>query len=92
MRLGLFYFKLFNMLDFLQALGRCASGQFGKEEKRRANICAVCTEKEKRGYAEILNAKMVEVQGYVCTGHCEGCPIATKVFAKENKNICPKWK
>lgn len=78
------------MVDFIQALGKCVSGQFGEEEKRRAGICANCPMKEKRGYAEILDAQMVEVQGFVCT-LCD-CPIATKVFAKEDKNICTEWK
>ena len=78
------------MVDFLQALKSCIKGDFKEEEKRRASICAECPDKEKRAYAEILDAKMFEVQGYVCT-LCD-CPIATKVFAKENKNICPKWK
>lgn len=78
------------MIDFVQALGKSVLGQFGEEEKRRASICAACPMKEKRGYAEILDAKMVEVQGFVCV-LCD-CPIATKIFAKEDKNICTEWK
>jgi len=78
------------MTDFIQALAKCITGRYGEEEERRASICAACPEKEQRSYAEILNAEMVEIKGFVCT-RCD-CPIATKVFAIKDKNICPKWK
>ena len=77
------------MLDFLQALKRCINDEYGEEEERRAAICADCPLKEKRFYADILNAKMENINGYVCTA-C-GCPIATKVFALEKEHICDKW-
>lgn len=79
------------MRDFLQALKLNIIGKVGEEEKRRAGICAECPTKEHSSYTEILNAVMVEVDGYRCTGHCT-CPLATKIFAKEPDNICHKWK
>lgn len=78
------------MKDFLQALTQHIKGEAGKEEKRRAAICAKCPLKEVRLYAEILNSKMQEINGFVCL-EC-GCPLATKIFAKEQDNICLKWK
>lgn len=78
------------MLDFLQALKQHFTEDIGEEEKRRAEICGSCPSKEVRAYAQILDSKMVELNGYVCT-ECS-CPLATKIFAKEDKNICPKWK
>lgn len=78
------------MIDFIQALGQHVRGKIGIEEKRRATICSNCPLKELRGYAEILNSKMIEINGYVCT-ECD-CPLATKIFAKEEKNICLKWR
>ena len=78
------------MTDFLQALVKNAEGVLSEEAKRRADICADCPLKEKKLYARILNATMEEIDGYVCN-EC-GCPIATKIFAKEKENICPKWR
>jgi len=78
------------MLDFLQALKRHMKNELDEDAKRRADICAGCPSKVEAKYSEILNSKMVEVNGFVC-GECR-CPIATKIFAKEEKNICPKWK
>jgi hypothetical protein len=78
------------MIDFLQALKQHFTEEIGGEEERRAAICAACPDKEVRAYAQILDSKMVELNGYVCKV-CS-CPLATKIFAKEDKNICPKWK
>jgi len=78
------------MKDFLQALKQNIIGKVSEEEKRRASICAECPAKKLSSYTEILNAVMVDIDGYVCTGHCT-CPLATKIFAKEPENICPKW-
>ena len=78
------------MLDFLQALKQNITGEVTEEAKRRAYICAECPTKKLSSYTEILNAVMVDIDGYMCTGHCS-CPLATKIFAKEQKNICPKW-
>ena len=78
------------MLDFLQALKAHAKGDIGTEEERRSAICQECPEKEPRLYAEFLDSKIVELNGFVCT-RC-ACPLATKIFAKDKKNICPKWK
>lgn len=77
-------------MDFLQALKQHVKGEAGEEQKRRADICAGCPLKEVRLYAQIFDSKMEEINGYVCT-ECD-CPIATKIFAKEEKNICPKWR
>lgn len=79
------------MIDFLQALRQHFTEDIGEEEKRRAEICGACPDKEVKNYPLISNSKMVEVSGFACTGHCK-CPLATKIFAKEEKNICPKWK
>lgn len=79
------------MKDFLQALKQNITGKITPEAERRANICGKCPDKKASSYTEIFNAVMVEIDGYVCTGHCT-CPLATKVFAKEPENICPKWK
>jgi hypothetical protein len=78
------------MKDFLKAVKKNANKEFGKEEFRRADICGQCDEKEKRVYSEIVNAIMKELKGYACT-RCD-CPISTKVFATQEKNICDKWK
>lgn len=77
------------MLDFLQALKQNISGEVTPEAKRRALICAGCPFKEVKSYARIVNAIMLEVDGFVCT-ECK-CPLATKIFAEEPKNICPEW-
>lgn len=78
------------MRDFLQALKQNISGNISEEAAERAKICAQCPEKRYSSYAEILNTVMVEVDGYLCAGHCS-CPLATKIYAKEPENICPKW-
>jgi predicted nucleic acid-binding Zn-ribbon protein len=77
------------MLDFLQALKCHIKNELDEDVKRRAEICAKCPSKTEAKYSEILNSKMVEINGFVC-GECH-CPLATKIFAKEVKNICPKW-
>jgi predicted nucleic acid-binding Zn-ribbon protein len=77
------------MKDFLQALKQHITGKVTTEAEQRASICAECPLKELRDYARIFNSKMEDVNGYVCTG-CS-CPLATKIFAKEPENICPKW-
>lgn len=78
------------MRDFLQALKKNLKQEHTTESKRRSEICAGCTEKSKALYSEFVKAEIKEVQGYVCN-RCGGCPIATKVFATEDKNICDKW-
>jgi len=77
------------MKDFLQALAHHIRGEVTQEEERRANICAECPLKELKTYSRIFDSKMEDINGYVCT-EC-GCPLATKIFAKEPENICPKW-
>lgn len=78
------------MLDFIQAVTKHAKGEIGEEEQRRAVICGGCPEKERRAYADFLDSKIVEVNGFVCK-KCS-CPLATKIFAKDEKNKCPKWR
>lgn len=78
------------MKDFFNAIKSHVLEEQGPEQQRRAEICAECPLKEKKIYAQIFNAKMQEIDGYVCT-EC-GCPIATKIFAEEPKNICPEWR
>jgi hypothetical protein len=80
------------MIDFINALTESLKANHTAETLRRANICASCPEKEQRFYADFVNAEIKEVQGFVCL-NCPGlpCPIATKVFATELKNICDKW-
>jgi len=75
--------------DFIQALAKSVKQKHTDDSLRRSNICASCNLKEKRLYAEFVKAEIKEVDGYVCT-LCD-CPIATKVFATEKDNICPKW-
>lgn len=77
------------MIDFFNALTKSIKGKHTEESKRRSEICAKCPLKEQRAYAEFVNAEIKEVQGYVCI-ECS-CPIATKIFAEEPKNICRKW-
>lgn len=77
------------MIDFINALTKSLKGNHTQESLQRSKICADCPEKEQKLYADFVNAEIKEVQGYVCT-RCD-CPIATKVFATEPKNICPKW-
>jgi hypothetical protein len=76
-------------MDFIQALAKSLKQEHTPESKRRAEICAKCPLKEKRFYADFIDAEIKEVQGFVCT-LCD-CPIATKVFAIEPKNICTEW-
>lgn len=78
------------MLDFMQALKQHINGGVGEEQERRVAICGGCPDKKVRVYAQILNSKMVEINGFVCA-KCN-CPLATKIFAQEEDNICPKWK
>jgi len=78
------------MLDFLQAISRAIKKKHTIESIKRSEICAACPEKKKAMYAELVNAKIEEVQGYVCL-RCS-CPIASKVFAQDKENICDKWK
>lgn len=77
------------MKDFFQAVTQHIKGAIDKEEIRRAEICNTCELKERRIYADFLHSKIVEINGFVCT-KCD-CPLATKIFAKDKKNICSKW-
>lgn len=77
------------MIDFINALTKSIKGKHTDESLRRATICAECPEKTKKFYADFVNAEIIDVQGFVCN-RCD-CPIATKVFAEETKNICEKW-
>jgi len=77
------------MIDFFNALTKSLKGNHTEESLRRSEICANCTLKEKRFYADFVKAEIKEVQGFVCT-ECR-CPIATKIFATEPENICEKW-
>ena len=77
------------MIDFIKALTKSLKSKHTKESLLRSEICATCPLKEKRFYADFVKAEIIDVEGYVCT-LC-ACPIATKVFATENKNICHKW-
>lgn len=80
------------MIDFINALTKSIKGEHTEESRRRSEICAKCSLKEKKFYASFVNAEIKDVEGYVCT-QCPGvpCPIATKVFASEPENICEKW-
>lgn len=77
------------MIDFFKALTKSLKNEHTQESRRRSEICAECPLKEKRFYADFVNAEIKEVEGYVCS-LCD-CPIATKVFATEPKNICTEW-
>jgi hypothetical protein len=81
------------MMDFIKALEKSTNSKHTKESRRRAEICAKCPLKEKRFYADFFKAEIIEVEGFVCLGgQClHPCPIATKVFATESKNMCKKW-
>jgi protein-arginine kinase activator protein McsA len=78
------------MKDFIQAIGKCLKKEITQEELRRALICKDCPSKAKRKYASMLNSAIKEVNGFVCD-ECS-CPLATKLFATEEKHICKKWK
>jgi hypothetical protein len=77
------------MKDFLQALKKNIDASHTDESLRRSKICGGCDEKSKRFYATFVKSEIKEVSGYACN-RCD-CPIATKVFATEQKNICDKW-
>jgi len=77
------------MMDFINALANSIKGNHTEESLRRANICAACPEKSKKFYATFVDAEIKDIEGFVCD-RCL-CPLATKVFATEPKNICPKW-
>ena len=78
------------MKDFLQAVIKHSSDSHTDESKRRAKICENCNDKSKAVYGQFVNSQIKEINGYVCK-RCK-CPIATKIFAAEPKNICVKWK
>lgn len=78
------------MKDVLQAVIRNAKKDFKDLELERAKVCAGCSEKKKAFYSDFFNSIMKEVEGFVCL-RCD-CPISNKVFAKDKKNICNKWK
>ena len=77
------------MIDFINALTKAIKSEHTEESKRRASICANCTLKEKRFYSDFVNSEIKDIKGYVCT-LCD-CPLATKIFATEQKNICTEW-
>lgn len=77
------------MIDFINALTKSINGKHTQESRRRAEICAECPLKEKRFYADFVNAEIIDVQGYACL-NC-GCPIASIVFTENPKKICEKW-
>lgn len=77
------------MIDFINSLTKSIKGQHTPESLRRAKICAECPLKEKRFYADFLNAEIIEVQGYACTV-C-GCPIASVIHTNNPDIICDKW-
>lgn len=77
------------MIDFINALTQNIKGNHTEESRRRSEICAKCPLKEKRFYASFVSASIKEIEGYVCT-LCD-CPLSTKVFAEEPKNICSEW-
>jgi len=77
------------MKDLLQAFAQHLKGEVTEEAERRVKICQACPLKELKIYSRIFDSKMEDINGYVCT-EC-GCPLATKIFAKEPENICPKW-
>lgn len=76
-------------MDFLQAVIKHSNDKQTEVSLERAKTCAGCEFKEKKFYAAFLNSKIEEINGFVC-GLCS-CPIATKVFAEDEKNICIKW-
>ena len=91
-RFYLLYIKiiyLWGMIDFINALTKSLKSENTDESRRRSEICASCPLKEKRFYADFVEAEIKEVNGYVCT-ECH-CPIATKIFATKKENICRKW-
>lgn len=77
------------MEDFLQAISKHLKNEHTDESKSRAKKCSNCNEKKTALYSEFLNSKIKEINGFVCN-RCK-CPIATKIFATESKNICDKW-
>lgn len=77
------------MVDFIQALSKSLKQEHTNESRRRSEICAKCPLKEQRFYSDFINAEIKEIQGFVCI-LCD-CPIASKVFAAEPKNICTEW-
>lgn len=78
------------MIDFIQAIGKHINNEHTDESFARASICSRCEFKEQKFYAEFLNSEIVEINGFVC-GLCD-CPLATKIFAQDEKNKCEKWK
>ena len=78
------------MKDFIQAIGMHIFGNIEQEQIKRAEICGGCPDKEFGGFPLIVKSKIIDVEGFKC-GLCN-CPLATKIFAKDQKNICDKWK
>lgn len=77
------------MIDFLNAVNQSIKGNHTELSRERTATCANCIYKSIKKVPKMLKASMIEVEDYVCD-LCN-CPIATKVFAKKEKNICKKW-
>lgn len=86
----LFVVYIFFMKDFINAIGMHVFGNIGPEQVRRADICGGCDKKTFGGFPLIIESKMKDVNGFKCS-ECN-CPLATKIFAQDEKNICDKWK
>ena len=77
------------MKDFINALLKHSKDEHTNESFSRASICSRCEFKKEAVYATFLNSEIKEINGFVC-GLCD-CPLATKIFAQDEKNICDKW-
>lgn len=77
-------------MDFLKAIAKNIKNAHTPISRERAETCNNCKDKSKKIYANFVNSEIKIINGYVCN-ICK-CPIATKIFATEPKNICNKWK
>lgn len=77
------------MKDFLQALIKHTKNEHTDESFARASKCLQCEFKNEAVHAIFLNSEIKEINGFVCS-LCK-CPLATKIFARNKKNICDKW-
>lgn len=78
------------MIDFLQAIVQHSKNKHTELSTERAEVCKGCEFKKEGLIPIFLNSKIEEINGFECE-KC-GCPLATKIFAKDKKNICDKWK
>ena len=76
--------------DFFKALAKNMKDEHTNESFARASTCLQCEFKKESILSLFINSEIKEINGFSCS-LCD-CPLATKIFAQDQKNICDKWK